>query len=389
MSCIFISHRTTDSDIADMLLDFLVATGIDRNKVFCSSLPGNEVKKKISTEIKSAIKESIVNIAILSKDYNKSAYCLNEAGILWFQDVPTIVIALPDILLTDMIGFLNGDYKLRRLDNNGDIAAIHDEITDAIKSTSLSATVLTREISKLNKRYIEYIKSIKPTQKIDEINAFESITTDDERIVLYYMLSHNIRKVKQNDISKWLIDKEIHDVNIENAFDLLSTIGCSSSTPTLLELDIETFRKLSTDPNELVNNLNQVVEKHRKLSKFKFENMWDSEQFDSSNKLFISYIIDEQVSTFGTRWMADAQINCIKDWESKYSLENKLSLDYDKCLNNFINNNFIYASSWTSYGNPREYTLHKSLKEFLFNKNFPYINELNKNKNIFYFEVPF
>ena len=46
MSCIFISHRTTDSDIADMLLDFLVATGIDRNKVFCSSLPGNDVKKK-------------------------------------------------------------------------------------------------------------------------------------------------------------------------------------------------------------------------------------------------------------------------------------------------------------------------------------------------------
>ena len=36
---IFISHRTTDKAIADMLLDFLATTGIPRNAIKCSSLP--------------------------------------------------------------------------------------------------------------------------------------------------------------------------------------------------------------------------------------------------------------------------------------------------------------------------------------------------------------
>ena len=85
-SIIFISHRSTDKAIADMLLDFFIGTGISRESIFCSSLPGNDINEKISSEIKDALKRSLVNIAILSKDYYQSAYCLNEAGILWYRD---------------------------------------------------------------------------------------------------------------------------------------------------------------------------------------------------------------------------------------------------------------------------------------------------------------
>ena len=81
---IFISHRSTDKFIADMLLDFFTGTGIPKETVFCSSLPGNDVNERISKEIKSALKSSAVNISILSHDYYQSAYCLNEAGILWY-----------------------------------------------------------------------------------------------------------------------------------------------------------------------------------------------------------------------------------------------------------------------------------------------------------------
>ena len=102
-SKIFISHRSTDAPIADALFDFFIATGIQREKIFCSSLPGNDVKEKISVEVKETMKNSCLNIAVLSNDYYKSAYCLNEAGILWFQDVPVIPIALPEIQPTDMI----------------------------------------------------------------------------------------------------------------------------------------------------------------------------------------------------------------------------------------------------------------------------------------------
>ena len=62
---IFISHRSTDSSIADMLTDFFLGTGIPKEAVFCSSLPGNDINKRISDEVKSALKSSAVNIAIL------------------------------------------------------------------------------------------------------------------------------------------------------------------------------------------------------------------------------------------------------------------------------------------------------------------------------------
>ena len=95
---VFISHRSTDKEIADLLFDFLIATGIDKRNVFCSSLPGNDVKEKISSEVKENLQESCVNIVILSSSYYESAYCLNEAGIIWFNDsVPVIPLALPEI----------------------------------------------------------------------------------------------------------------------------------------------------------------------------------------------------------------------------------------------------------------------------------------------------
>ena len=75
---IFISHRTTDKAVADMLVDFFSGTGIRKSVVFCSSLPGNDVDEKISGEVKRALKNSVINIAILSRDYYQSAYCLKD-----------------------------------------------------------------------------------------------------------------------------------------------------------------------------------------------------------------------------------------------------------------------------------------------------------------------
>ena len=122
---IFISHRSTDKAIADMLLDFFTGTGIPKNAVFCSSLPGNDISEKISGEVKAALKNSAINISILSHDYYQSAYCLNEAGIFWFQDdVAVIPVALPEIDVSKMYGFLNSEYKLRRLDFDTDISYI-------------------------------------------------------------------------------------------------------------------------------------------------------------------------------------------------------------------------------------------------------------------------
>lgn len=155
---VFISHRSTDKAIADMLVDFLAGTGIPKISFFCSSLPGNDISEKISAEVKAALKDSILNIAILSQDYYQSAYCLNEAGVLWYrEDVPVIPIALPEIDSKNMYGFLNNEYKLRRLDCDTDISYIYDAVSEVVSALPCKASVITYETQKLKERYVCFL----------------------------------------------------------------------------------------------------------------------------------------------------------------------------------------------------------------------------------------
>ena len=193
---IFISHRTEDAGVADMLRDYLVNTGISNEYIFCSSLPGNDVKRVISREVRDKIANSTVNIAILSQGYYESAYCINEAGIIWLQDpqTPAIVVGLPEISHANMYGFLNGDYKLRRLDNANDISEIYDTVRNAVGTSQASFSVATAASQKLLARYTEYLKSrVAPPVPAVQPTTFtvpiEDVTTDDERVVLYYILT--------------------------------------------------------------------------------------------------------------------------------------------------------------------------------------------------------
>lgn len=176
---IFISHRITDAEVADMIKDFLVATGIPNGKVFCSSLPGNDVKFRISVEVKKRLQDSIVNILILSKDYYESAYCLNEAGVAWYleDEVDNIAVCLPEINEDNMWGFFNGENKVRRLDNENDVAAIYDAIRKRMNVSSVDYSVVTREKQKLAQRYEQHIRS---REKVVTIELKEPDTAESD-----------------------------------------------------------------------------------------------------------------------------------------------------------------------------------------------------------------
>lgn len=385
---IFISHRSTDRTIADALFDFLVATGIPRERIFCSSLPGNDVKEKISVEVKEALQNSCLNIAILSDAYYKSAYCLNEAGILWFENVPVIPIALPEITPENMIGFLNDDYKIRRLDNTDDIAYIYDTACESSSSNQTKASIVTAESQKLMDKYQQILSSRPQLQGTDTLPTCD-ITTDDERIVLYYLISKQVRRVTKSAIQSWLKDEELSGVNVDNAFDLLSTIGNGSVENDTLELGIDVFRTLTSKSEPWIAELQPIVNAHIDLSSYRFKNLWDEKLFDDNTILFIAYIVDERIDKFGDRWMAQGQTEDIKKWEEKFSLDSTLSSNYGNCLSFFIYNNFVFESDWTSYGNAREYKLYSSLKNLLFEHSLILSDELQKIKNVHYIDLPF
>ena len=61
-------------------------------------------------------------------------------------------------------------------------------------------------------------------------------------------------------------------------------------------------------------------------------------------------------------------------------IQNELSNNYSKCLQIFIDNAFVSIFSYTSYGNPREYVLNTSLKNYLLGENITEINDLKSIK---------
>lgn len=390
---VFISHRSTDAKVADMLRDFLVGTGIPNDYIFCTSLPGNDVQHRISPEVKEKIKYSAVNIALLSSDYYNSAYCINEAGIIWLrEDATPIVIGLPEITHDNMLGFLNNDYKLRRLNSDDDIAAIYDAVQKAVGVPPATISVVVNASHKLKENYAAFISSRTiESQGKEHLTAdiLDLITTDDEKIVLLYVFKKNIRKIKKEAIAQWLQDLEIYDVNIDNAFDLLSTIGSGKNHGEQLELGIDFFREITTQSEAIIQSLSPILEKHIISSQTILQQMFKSRQLDDADMLFVAYIIDEKMDTFGDRWQAEAQIADIKEWEAKNSLDPTLSENYSKSLSLFIQNRLVYESAWTSYGNAKEYSLCSSVRQWLLQNPSELKDLLASVKKAHTFDLPF
>ena len=391
-SVVFISHSTSDKDIAAILRDFLISIGINNDLIFCSSLPSNGVNEKIPDEVKENLNNSKVNIALLSNNYYGSAYCLNEAGIIWFQDKPAILIGLPEIKHKDMQGFLDSNYILRRINNNNDLSYICDIVHSALDISTPRLATISEAIEKTVRRYNEVV-SKRETENaqnpvtLDPDVFFSSITTDDEKVVLYYILSNKIRKVTKQNVKEWLQEKEIYGIKIENAFDLLSSVAEGKTENDTLELDIDFFRKLISQDQP--DSLLSIIEKHKILSSDTFKNLYLSGDMEDIYILFAAYIVDEKEEKFGYRWKDQEQIEKIKKWEEKYSLLDSLSENYLQCIYFFIANKLVYESDWTSYGNAREYTLCRSLKEYLFYNCDELYDDILRVKKAVYYEPPF
>lgn len=374
-SIIFISHKSTDKEVADMLKDFLVNIGIPSELIFCSSLPGNDVKENIPVEVKDKLKHSIVNIMILSQEYYNSAYCLNELGVIWyFNDVSSIAIGLPEIEPRNMVGFYDRTNILRRLDVDTDIATIVDIVTKKTNHSVTNSTTLINESNKLIKKYGEYIS--KRGKQSNQQLKFDKITTDDELILLYYILKNKTIKVNKTKFLSWINQNEIKNINVENAFYLFSSKGKLEGDE--IELSRETFRLITSVGLDAFPECVECVKKHTILASDKFIEIED--KLDDIQVLFTGYLIDQSKSTLGSRWKANEEIDSIKKWESFNDLTADLSLNYDKCLNFFIDNELVYPCSWTSENNVREYALYPSIKKYLSNKPKELMEKIKKEK---------
>lgn len=395
---IFISHRTTDKDIADILVNFLVSIGVPFNNIFCSSLPGNDVKEHISNEINEALKKSVCNIVLLSKAYYQSAYCMNECGIIWYQNtlnVPVIPIGLRNMSFNDMVGFLDQNYKLRMLNNDDDLDYIYDTLQKIGVVTSSTRQEISRAINTLKERYNNIISSSFKVEVSDKVNKDDIVyTTDDEKILIYYISTQKKRKFSKTDFEKWIIDNELFNIDITNAIDLISKIGDNRINNECLDLNIDFFKSLTTKNLDDNSQFSVAFKNHQILAKNTLVNLIKEDKLNDELILFIAYMKEENQNSFGDRWLADKQVDDIKQWEFDNTLNSVLSSNYANCLSFFIRYNILYPSDFTSYGNPRQYTLYKSVSKWLFGKSFEYDELLKATKDKYKkqnddFELPF
>lgn len=382
---IFVSHRSSDKEVADILLDFLVGTGISKDIVFCSSLPGNDVNQNISEEVRTALQNSVINIAILSQAYYQSAYCLNEAGIIWYRnEIPVIPIALPEIVPENMYGFLGNDFKVRRLDLDEDVAYIYDTVRNVTLTPHYEVSVIMREKEKLKARYNNFLRTrgeLVEVYSTDQVHCIIEDATDDEQIILYFILLNRRRKISEADICTWLMESEIYDVDVTNAFDLLTASGCGEVNKDTFALNIQQFREYTANSDLVMSKFQQCWERHQTLAVDTFEDLWRKGALNLPVELLFLYIIEEKIDFLGDAWMKRQQITHIQEWESKNTLNEILSSHYDDCLSFFIEKKFVSANARTSHGNVKEWTLVPSLKSFLLDCPRWFKEELQKVKD--------
>ena len=212
---IFISHRSTDKEVADLLEIFLTKCGISTEHIFCTSLPGNDIKEKIPPEVKEALKNSVVNIAILSQAYYESAYCQNEAGIIWFSDVESVVFALPDVDERSMQGFLNDEYKIKRFDSRSDLFTALDIIRPYFPEISAVPTAkLNSNVDHLVKGYLAITDTGKVKNGFDHQSGKKYHEAQIVRVwppsnPQYFELDHllELDEDTSKDKSHWICDR--------------------------------------------------------------------------------------------------------------------------------------------------------------------------------------
>ena len=424
---IFISHASLDSPIGERFLEALIELGISKQNVFYSSSYHTGVKlgKNFHEEVKKALHSAEIVVFLLTPNFYKSEFCLNEMGAVWYSNKKIIPILLNGLTFNDMKGFIDSHYIAIK-PNEDETFKLLTYLSDYIEKPNIEKGVkeifndfitVANEMSKTTSELALPTEDISVIEKMIISKKF----TDEEILFLNYFIENRIVRLNDSTIYDYGIQEatETEDLikikeyaqkysfNYENAKELLEKssyisynydddnfdyIGC--------ELDINIFRDLismSRYGKEVIQNIKAKYERALsaeittvdKVSDNKIESLIKNEDFKEIEALLFKYIIDTYSFVLGDRWKASEEIQKIRAWESNNSLDSKLSNNYDTALRMVIFQGLVDVESTTSYGNPKEYkikdiyvnqllNLETKAKEIL-------DNVVNNNK----FELPF
>lgn len=391
MTDVFISHSREDKIFVDVITDFLLRCGIPTGSIFCSSLSGNGIKHEISNEVKRAISDSKLNIALLSDTYYESAYCQNEAGILWYLETPVVVIALPEIIHTNMQGFLNSENLIRRLDNREDILAITDILKDNCTAFNCNVAKMTNNIDKLISEYQSALHNrVQPGESVcnptqEEATDLEKRIlandfSDGELLFLKYFYDTQTREIVDDMLAfnEWYLhqpfliptgDIPLQTLNEEKIVEEIYNEQDKVSVGYRLTLPF--FRQLRKISANGLSHINDRFSKYNVEPKGMSDD-WNTidwyihSELSEEEKLLLQYVVAGGHKSLGTGWRTNVEIEDIKKWEDDVMVDNHLSEHYAEIVSALFNRKWLEVCEITQYGNPKEYKFTTAAETMLF-----------------------
>lgn len=181
--------------------------GVQKNQLFFSSIHGYGIPQgndKLYNYIrKNMNNDNLFVILMLSQNYYNSPVCLNEMGVSWIKQSEYQSILLPEFDYPNSKEAIDPrDMSFNLSDEENRIVALN-ELKDRIIAHWGLKNIDHTLWERFRNTFIEEVDQIITTSEIfrktEPILTTPNIevTTDDERIILYYIFFKKIRKVKK------------------------------------------------------------------------------------------------------------------------------------------------------------------------------------------------
>lgn len=180
---IFISHATEDKEYAKSIVELLNNIGIPkgREKIFCSSLPGYDIKvgNNICDSLYDQFTKNKLHVIFLhSAAYYNSPMSMNEMGAAWILKTNYTSILLPGFQFDAMNGVVNNKEIAIKLDlDEMEIKDKLNQLRDIIRK-EFGLPVLEEIIWEQARN--TFISKIKDINQLKEKTYLESINDDIE-----------------------------------------------------------------------------------------------------------------------------------------------------------------------------------------------------------------
>ena len=150
MPRIFVSHAAKDEALVEEFVELLqVGINVHPDDVFCSSLPGMNIPtgRAFIDHIKSQVRDPEIVLLVISKEFLKSQFCLNEVGASWALSLPLYPLLVPPLDYGDVRGVLAG-VQAAKIDDKEKLNDLRDDLIEKLRLTPLRTSQWERKRDK-------------------------------------------------------------------------------------------------------------------------------------------------------------------------------------------------------------------------------------------------